>query len=152
MIEFGNINHGLAIACAAGTLIDLGNDVIISHTRNDKLLGGVVYYDFTGKTVAIHVAGFDPGWLSRDLLWVTFHYAFVQLKCASIFAEIRSRNIKTIAFVKRIGFSEEVIIPEVFPEDDLVIYRLREAECKWHRIKPLNITPGGKEYTNGWKE
>jgi len=144
MIELGRIDHGLRIAKAVVCLLDVEHDVVISRTDDyGKLLGGVVYYDFTGKSIAMHIAGFSPHWMCRDLIWLVFHYAFVQLGCASVFSEIRSRNITTIALAKKMGFYVEVVLPEVFPEDDLVVCRMRKEDCRWLNIKPRSVTFSG---------
>jgi len=148
MIEFGRTDHGARIAEAAGFICG-PSDIVISRTDDyGKLLGGVVFYDYTGRSISMHVAGFDPHWISRDMLFVTFDYPFVQLKCASIFCQLRSSNLKVLEFVKKIGFKREVVIPEVFPDGDMIVGRLRAEECRWLNIKPRHITCGGKD---GWK-
>jgi hypothetical protein len=144
MIEFGRVDHGTRIAEAAGFICG-PSDVVISRTDDwGKLLGGVVLYDYTGKCISMHVAGFDPHWISRDMLWTVFHYPFAQLKCASIFCQLRSSNLKALEFVGKIGFKQEVVIPEVFPDGDMIVGRLRAEECRWLNIKPKHITFGGK--------
>ena len=144
MIEFGRADHGKRIAEAAGFICG-PSDIVISRTDEwGKLLGGVVYYDYTGKSISMHVAGFTPRWINPEMLWVTFDYPFVQLKCASIFCQIRSSNLKVLEFVKKIGFKREVVIPEVFPDGDMIVGRLRAEECRWLNIKPRHITSGGK--------
>jgi len=149
VIEIGRKDHGHVLAKAAGCLLNESCDVILSRTENDRLLGGVIFYNYTGRSVAIHIAGFNSHWMSRDIIWVTFHYVFRQLKCESLFSEIRSGNITVIELAKKMGFKEEAIIPEVFPNDDLVVLRMREADCKWLRIKPRELTFKGNGGSNG---
>jgi RimJ/RimL family protein N-acetyltransferase len=143
MIEFGRQDHGVEIAQAAGFLTG-PKDVVISRTDNyGGLLGGVVLYDFTGRAISMHVAGFAPNWINKDLLWVVFHYPFVQLECASIFCQIKSSNEKAIRFVDRIGFEPEVIIRDVFPGNvDLVVRRMYATTCRWLGLRPRGITSG----------
>ena len=145
MIEFGNKQHGERIAEAAGFICG-PSDVVISRTDDwGKLLGGTVQYEYTGRAISMHVAGFAPNWINKDLLWVVFHYPFVQLGCASIFCQIKSDNEKAIKFVDRIGFEPEVIIRDVFPGNvDLVVRRMYASTCRWLGLRPRGITRGGK--------
>jgi RimJ/RimL family protein N-acetyltransferase len=120
---------------------------VISRTDEyGELLGGVVIYDFTGRAVSMHVAGFAPNWINKDLLWISFHYPFVQLGCDSIFCQIKSSNERAIKFVKKVGFEPEVVIRDVFPGGvDLVVLRMYARTCRWLGIRPSGITSGGKE-------
>ena len=144
MIELGRLDHGARIAEAAGCLLDVNHDVVISRTDDwGKLLGGMIFYGHTGKSISVHIAGFSPTWITRDLLWISFDYPFIQLKCANLFCQLRSRNFKALDFIKKIGFKQEVIIPEVYPDEDMIVGRLRKDECRWLNIKPRYITSGG---------
>lgn len=142
MIELGNQVHGYAIAKAAGCLLNPAYDIVISRSSGGKLLGGVIFTDYTERTIRVHTAGFAPAWMNRDILWVTFDYVFKQLKCASVFSEIRSSNSKALDFNRKLGFKEVAIIPEVYPDGDLVVTRLRSEDCKWLNIIPRTVRAG----------
>lgn len=145
MIEIGNLEHGLAITREAKTLFDVHHDIVISRTKDDRLMGGVVYTNFTLESISMHLAGFHTHWISRDLAWLVMHYAFVQLGCSSIFAMIRSRNHKAIDFTSNFGFKCVTTIPGMFPEGEAaLVYQLhkRDAE-RWLRLTPKTITSGG---------
>ena len=77
------------------------------------------------------MAGFDPFWMNRLLVRVVFDYVFRQLKCENLFAEVRSSNQRVISISEKIGFVKDVVIKDVFPEDDLVVFRMRAENCKW---------------------
>jgi hypothetical protein len=142
MIEFGNEKHGLEIARAAGFLFNAKHDVVITRSEEERLYGGVVLYDYTGRSVSMHVAGFVPHWINRDILWVTFNYPFKQLGCSSIFCQVRSNASHTRRFVEKIGFHIEVVISDVFPDADLVVYRMYDKDCPWMNIRPRGIVSG----------
>lgn len=146
MIQKNNIDHGYAIANAAGCLLNPASDIVISRSEGYKLLGGVIFTDYTGKSISIHVAGFAPHWVNRDMLWVTMHYPFVQLGCSSMFAQIRSSNKQALDFAINFGFNHLITIPDVFPEADLVLFRLyaQQAE-RWLRLKPRSLTLTGND-------
>lgn len=144
MIALNNEQHGFAIAKAARSLFNPLYDVVVSRVdRDNKLLGGAIYYDFTQKSISMHIAGFAPGWISKSLLWVTFHYSFRQLGCSSVFCQIRSSNQKVIDLAKKVGFNQEVVISDVFPDGDLIIFRMRAESCRWLDVVPYGITGTG---------
>lgn len=139
MIALQNEEHGFAIAKSSRCLYNPLYDVVISREKNGVLLGGSIYYDYTGKSISMHIAGFAPAWISRDLLWVTFDYAFVQLGCRYVFCQIRSSNTEAINTALRTGFVQETTIPDVFLDGDLIIYRMRRENCRWLNLKPRSI-------------
>jgi RimJ/RimL family protein N-acetyltransferase len=143
LIELGRLDHGQAITKAAGCLLNPIYDVVMSRTNEDgKLLGGVVFTSYTRESIGLHLAGFDPHWMSKDFIWVVMHYAFVQLKCSSIFAQIRSRNNVAIAFTEKFGFTRVATVSGVYPDgEDVLVYRLsKESGKRWLRLKPKEVT------------
>lgn len=148
MIEFNNAKHGERIAAAAGTTFNPFVDVSIAAvTQQGNLLGGVVFTGYTQASIGMHAAAFDRRWASIDMLWVTFHYPFVQLNCKKIFAQVPASNSKALEFDKKLGFKEEARIKDVFPDGDLVVLAMLREDCKWLGIKPRLL----KEPADGWK-
>lgn len=141
MIEFGNEAHGRAIAAAAGTQLNPEVDTIISRVEGGQLLGGVIYQAYTGHggSISIHMAGFDPHWACRDLLWVAFHYPFNQLQCKKLFAQVPANNARALSIDLKLGFKEEIRVPDVFPDADLIVLSMTAAQCRWLRIRPGSI-------------
>lgn len=94
--------------------------------------GGVVYSQYTGAngSVIISVAG-EGRWLTRDMLFMAFHYPFEQLKVRKILALISSTNEKSIRFNMRLGFVPEAFIPETMPDGDMFIMSMTRAQCPW---------------------
>lgn len=145
MIVFGNSAHGHTIAASAGTTFNAG-DVVIAREEEGELLGGIVYRGYTGRSICGHIAGFHPRWINKDLIWVCFHYPFVQLGCESIFGEIRSSNLKILDFSQKLGFYTVARIEGVFPgtsgDSDLIITRINRDDCRWLKIKPTGLREG----------
>lgn len=131
IVEFNNISHGHQIATDAGTYYNPLCDIVISRVKNNELQGGCVYQNYTGRSIGIHVTGLKPNWISRDLLWVCFHYPFVQLGCEYIFGQAPTFNLKALAFNRKMGFKEITRIENVFPEGDLVVFRMHKDECRY---------------------
>jgi len=138
MITTGNLAHAKQIATEAGCFFNPECDHVISREENGKLLGGVIFSGFTGASIGIHVAGFDPHWINKDMLWITFHYPFEQLAVDKLFGQIHSRNHKAIAFDTKLGFKEEARIAGVFPDGDLIVMAMRREDCRWLNLRGKN--------------
>lgn len=140
MIVFGNEDHGQAICEAAGATYNPVVDVCISRvTSESKLLGGMVFTAYTKASIGVHVSGFSPSWINSDLLWVGFHYPFVRLGCSKVLSQVPASNSKALEFNRKIGFSEEARIKDVFPDGDLIVFGMKRDACRWLKIKPRSL-------------
>ena len=131
VVEFNNIAHGHAIATAAGTSYNPLSDIVIARSVKGGLLGGCVYQNYTRKSIGIHVSGFKPGWISKDLLWICFHYPFVQLGCDYLFGLAPAFNLKAVEFNRKMGFTEVARIEHVYHEGDMIVFRMHRDECRF---------------------
>lgn len=144
MIIFNNEEHGRAIAKAAGCTFNPECDRAISRTsdRDGELLGGVIYQNFTRESIAMHTAGFNDRWVTRDLIWVCFHYPFVQLGVKRIFGQVPETNTKALEFDLWFGFKILTKIDGVFPDGGAIVLVLEREDCKWLNYKPRLVRPG----------
>lgn len=131
MILLSNQDHGKAIARAARTQFTHGDQVVSRVTHQGNLMGGVIYQDYTCASICMHVAGFVPNWLCRDLLWVAFSYPFKQLGCRKILVGIPESNLKSLEFVTKLGFNRECRIRDVYPDGDMIVSSMYREECRW---------------------
>jgi len=140
MIQFGNKDHGAAIAAAIPRRFNPVCDPVISNVddKTGELLGGVIYDGFTGSSIFIHQAGFSKFWLSRDMLWAAFDYPFNQLGCNQLRGTIPSTNPDLLKLNLKYGFNVEAVLAGAYPGGDMLILLMKKAECRW-----LNITPRG---------
>ena len=136
MIVFNNADHGNKVAKAAGLFYNPDCDICISRVEGDELLGGVVYKDYTGVSIAMHVAAFRDHGLNRDMLWVCFDYPFNQLGVRKVFAQMREANTKALEFNLKIGFKIVTKINDVFPDGACVLSSLAREDCRWLNLKP----------------
>jgi len=136
-----NPEHGYAIAEAAGVIFNPEADIVISRLSNEELVGGVLYNGYTRASINMHVAAFSPRWGSRDMLWVCFDYPFNQLGCKKVFGQVPSKNEHALEFNLKLGFKIETLIPDVFPEDDLLVVSMVREDCRWLNIKPRTLFP-----------
>jgi len=135
--------HGEIIAAHAGTSFNPAVDTCIANVRNGEFTGGTIYNNYTGTSVTMHVAGFGAAWASRDMLWVAFHYPFVQLGCNKVFAQIPEDNLKALEFDLKLGFKEEARIKDVFPSGDLILLAMYREDCRWLKIRPHTLKEPG---------
>jgi hypothetical protein len=146
MIRFNDPHDAYAIAQSAGAVFNSSVDQCIARVEDGKLMGGVLYQRYTGASIGLHVASFDPLWVNRDMLWVCFHYPFVQLGCKKMFGEVPESNSKALEFDLKLGFKEEARIKDVFPDGDLIVLSMVREDCRWLRLKPRGL----QEPSYGW--
>lgn len=144
MIVVNNPEHAERIAEAARVMFNHAADQCISRVdENGELMGGVVFTGYNrGGSIALHMAGFAPAWPSPELMRAVFGYCFDQLQVKKAFALVPSDNLKALEIDRRMGFKDEVVIPEVFADSDLVVLSMRRDECRWLRNHPREVTDG----------
>ena len=136
MIEFNNTEHGWLIAEAIPRTYNEKQDVVISHTLDGKLLGGVIFDGFTGPCIFAHQAGFDKRWLTRDMLWMIFDYPFNQLEVKKICGTIPASDKSLLEFNTKLGFKVEASIADAYPTGDMLVMSMKKDECRWLNVKP----------------
>lgn len=142
MIVFNNPQHGKLLARESGCYFNPEVDVCIARCDGPVLLGGVVYQNFTGESIAMHVASLVPTWLNRDLLWVSFDYPFNQLGVKRVFGQVPETNITALEFDLRIGFKVLTKIDGVFRDGGVFVIVLEREDCRWLDMKPRNLKRG----------
>ena len=141
-IVFNDKHHGMIIGKEAGVVFNPRCDQVISRTIDNELVGGVVYSAYTGHSVAMHFAGFDPNWIIRDMIWVCFDYPFTQLGVKKIFAPVPSSNKRAYEMDLRWGFSRPTVIKDVFEDGDLIVLEMLREECRWLKLRPKRFFNG----------
>lgn len=125
-----------------------GFDHSFATYRNGNCVGGFVTSSFLGNVVTLHMAGRDKHWCSRELLFLVFHYAFVQLGCHKVFGPCRSTNLDAIDIDLRGGWEFETVIRDAFaPGVHLVLLGMTRDRCKWLNHTPRSWVPGTKHLT-----
>lgn len=142
MITFNDVNHGHQLARAAGCYYNPASDSCITREEDGELLGGVIFTNYTRESIAMHVASFRDNWVTRDLIWVCFHYPFVQLGVKRIFGQVPETNTKALHFDLRFGFKILTKIDGVFPDGGMYVVKLERDECRWLDMKPRFLKPG----------
>ena len=111
-------------------------DASFSRRKDGELMGGVVYQRYTHSSVLMHVASFMPNWLCRDLLWLAFHYPFVQLGVGRVFGLVHEKNDEALTFDRKLGFEIETRIRKVYPDGDQIVLVMERDTCRWLKLEP----------------
>ena len=146
MILLSDIEHGMLIATAAGTGYNPTTDQCISRvTRDGQFLGGTIYTGYNGAVIWGHFAGVE-GWMSPELVWVSFDYPFMQLGVNQILCTVSSHNTKAINLVKRLGYKQLYKIKDGVPNGgELIIFSMSKANCKWLKLRSRYLKANGQD-------
>lgn len=100
--------------------------------EDGEIVAGVVLNQYNGASMCIHVASDgSKRWLTKELLWFVFHYAFEQARVKVLIGLIGSKNTASHRFNLHLGFVEEHRIPDAHPDGELLIHILRKENCRW---------------------
>lgn len=102
------------------------------------LIAGVVYDQFNGVNMQMHVASDGTRrWLRREYLHACFDYPFNQAKVKRVTGLVGEGNIAAQRFDEHLGFVLETTLKGAHPSGDLLVYVLWKEACKW--IKHENL-------------
>lgn len=120
-------NYGASVGIGLQEMLDDG-----WHT-----IAGVVYNDFNGANVNMHVASDGTKrWLNRQFLWTCFDYPFNQLKVKRITGLVGEGNHAAIRFDSHIGFELEARLKDAHPDGDMLIFVLRKPQAqRWLNLR-----------------
>jgi len=122
--------------CRALDMVANPNNINLSLWKDGRLRGVVMYERFTQRAIFLHIAGFEPGWGNRKFLWLAFHYPFEQLGVDKIFGLVSSNNKAALTFFRKLGFTVETSIKEVYVDGaDQVVLVMQKNDCKWLKLK-----------------
>lgn len=107
-----------------------GSGAAIGWVSKGRLTAGVLYCEWNGANVVVHMAG-EGNFLTRKYLYTIFDYPFNQLKVKRVTLPIASSNKKAIRFVKHLGFELEATLQDAHPSGDLLLFKMTRDECRW---------------------
>lgn len=138
MIHINNLNHGHELMALAGAKFTPETMQVISREEGGKLYGGIIYENYSGPggSVMIHIASMTPHWINRDLLYVMFDYPFNQLECNQALAHVKASNTACLRFAKSVGWEKVITLDAVYPDDDVVLLRMRRKDCRFLGVNP----------------
>jgi RimJ/RimL family protein N-acetyltransferase len=118
---------------AGGTWIP-GRGSAIGLERDGEIVAGVLYEDYNGANVVMHVASDGTAqWMTPEYLRQCFEYPFKQLGCKRVTGIVPSSNERALRFDERLGFRVEATLKAAHPDGDLIVLSMRRDQCRWLR-------------------
>jgi RimJ/RimL family protein N-acetyltransferase len=91
----------------------------------------VVFDNYNGRSISMHVAGEGGHWMTRDYARACFGYAFGQLGVRKIIGLVDSTNEAAKRYDEHLGFRVEGVITDAGKHGDLLIYSMTPDQCRW---------------------
>lgn len=114
----------------------------IGLERNGELVAGTMYENYLGRSICMHTA-IDR--LTRDFLWYSFYYPFIELKVNKVLGLVDSFNSRAIALDYHLGFRLEHSIKDASKDGDLLIFSMTREQCRWLSIARHLGVQNGKQ-------
>ncbi len=105
----------------------------IVQKRDGEIVGAVLYQDFNGHNIFVHQAAV-PGrrWATRDFLYWTMHYPFVQLGATRMTGWVEEDNIYVQKFNEHLGFRREATLTGAGQNGQNVhLYVMHRDDCRY---------------------
>ena len=100
--------------------------------KDGRLLGGVVFDQYTERNIVMSGAFDSPRWCSRSTLRRLFRYPFVQLGLRRMTTITTADNHRALRLDTWLGFQYEGTLRKFFPNDvDGVVLGMLREECRW---------------------
>jgi RimJ/RimL family protein N-acetyltransferase len=113
-----------------------GSAVGIGLTQDDRIIAGVVFNEYNGVNMNMHVASDgSKRWMTREYLWTVFDYPFNQAKVNRLTGLVGEGNVEAQLFDEHIGFRLETTLEGAHPSGDLLVYVMWKRDCKWLNIR-----------------
>ena len=103
----------------------------IGLERRGVLIAGCVFNFYTGSDISVHIASDSRRWATHEFLRACFGYPFHQLKVRRLTGYVPSKNAAARKLDEHLGFRLEGVKRDALPDDDLCIYGMTRAECRW---------------------
>jgi RimJ/RimL family protein N-acetyltransferase len=107
----------------------------IGLQEEDRLIAGVVYCDYSGTNINMHVAAEGKRWMTREYLHFCFAYPFWQLKVKRVTGLVSEGNKVARKFNEHLGFRLETSLADAEPDGALLVYVMYERDCRWLALK-----------------
>lgn len=111
---------------------DFGPCVSIGVTHKGEIAAVAVYSRYSHPDIHVTFVTSSPRWASPGAIKAILGYPFKQLGCKRISAITSATNQPARAFLCRLGFKQEGIHPDAFPDGDAISYGLlRKDAARW---------------------
>ena len=104
--------------------------------KDGKLVQGIVFEQYTGSNVMIHIYGV-PGekWRNRAFWWLCSAYPFTQLGCDRITAFISESNSQAMRLAEHYGMERECVMEGAMYGANINVMVLWKNKSRWLNLK-----------------
>jgi RimJ/RimL family protein N-acetyltransferase len=107
----------------------------IAFEENNKIIGAVIFNDYDGNNLFVHMALDNPKVYQRKFIRLTFDYIFNKKNCGRVTGQCFEENKKIHKLLTSVGFKKEGVVRNIIPTDngykDAAIFGMLKEECKW---------------------
>lgn len=133
------------------TFVHRHTGVPLSHTmktlgleRAGELVAGVLYDNWNGVNVWMHVA-IEPGtYLTPRFVRYAFEYPFVEMGCRRVSGWVEASNAAARRLDEHLGFRVEASLKGAASDGgDVLVYAMTRDECRWLRAAAPSMAVSG---------
>ncbi len=88
-------------------IISFGDCTAIGIAEDNKIIAGIVYYNYHRHMIDVSIAAISARWCDRRILRAVFSYPFSQLKVRRIQMTVPKRDKRNRKMLERAGFKFE---------------------------------------------
>lgn len=113
----------------------------IGIERDGEMLAGVLYENFNGVNVFMHVAAKEGArWLTPEFLRYAFYYPFYEMGAERVTGAVEASNLKARQLDEHLGFKEECRMKGAASDGgDLILYVMWKKD--WRDGKEIRKRP-----------
>lgn len=106
------------------------NAVGIGYERGGQIVQGVVFTDYTGANIQIHIARDPAHPFYPAFIAAAMDYPFRQLNCRRVTAFVAAKNLKSQRLAEKFGGVPEGVMLDALDDDDLIVYGLLRRDAQ----------------------
>lgn len=114
---------------------DASTKKAIGLERDGVLVAGVMYDNFLGSSICMHVAAEGGYWLTRDFLHAAFTYPFDQLGVHKVIGPVDSSNARARKLDTHLGFVPEAVLTGAAAGGDLILFTMTRQQCRFLKAR-----------------
>lgn len=120
---------GQWVTARVGGILNEPGSAAIGLEHNGVLVAGVLYEHWNRKSLWCHIA--IEGRMTPRFLAVIFDYAFNVCGVDKAIAPVGSDNLKSVALVTKMGFTEEGRLSNAQPNGDIILFTMTRDACRY---------------------
>ena len=109
--------------------------VVFVESETDEILGCLLFSDYDGHNIFVHLALDDPRVCQRRNIKLMFDYAFNQCKCSRMTAMCVNGYERNERLLAGVGFVKEGVVRKTMKVKgkyiDAALYGILKEECRW---------------------